>query len=87
MSQFQLKLLALTKGSEGSVLFTQNEISRCPTPKVKVVDTIGAGDSFTAAMVMGLLKEKELKQIHKEASEHAAKVCRYKGATPNLNSF
>lgn len=85
LNQFNLKLLALTKGSEGSVLFTQREISRYPTPKVKVVDTIGAGDSFTAVMVMGLLSGKGLKQIHKEASEHAAKVCMHKGATPRLN--
>lgn len=84
LNQFNLKLLAFTKGAEGSILYAQNETSNYPTPKVKVVDTIGAGDSFTAAMVMGLLNGKQLKQIHKEASEHAAKVCTYKGATPKL---
>ena len=84
LNQFNLKLLALTKGAEGSILFTQKEISSFPTPKIKVVDTIGAGDSFTAAMVVGLLNGKPLKQLHKEASEHAAKVCTYKGATPKL---
>ncbi len=84
LNRFNLKLLALTKGAEGSILFTQNDISCHPTPKVKVVDTIGAGDSFTAAMVMGLLSEKALEQIHKEATQHAAKVCTYKGATPKL---
>lgn len=84
LNQFNLKLLALTKGSEGSILYTPTEISNYPTPKVKVVDTIGAGDSFTAAMVMGFLSGKQLKQIHKEASEHAAKVCASKGATPKI---
>lgn len=84
LNQFNLKLLALTKGGEGSVLYMPNEISSYPTPKVTVVDTIGAGDSFTAAMVMGLLNGKPLKQIHKEASEHAAKVCASKGATPKI---
>lgn len=84
LNQLNLKLLALTKGSEGSVLYTPNEISSYPTPKVTVVDTIGAGDSFTAAMVMGLLNEKPLKQIHNEAIEHAAKVCASKGATPKI---
>tara|TARA_R110001583_G_scaffold179638_2_gene336507 strand:+ start:1419 stop:2279 length:861 start_codon:yes stop_codon:yes gene_type:complete len=85
LKQFNLKLLALTNGSKGSVLFTENEISMCPVPKIKVVDTIGAGDSFTACMIMGMLNNKPLKQIHKEATEHAAKVCMYKGATPTLN--
>jgi fructokinase len=85
LNQFSLKLLAITKGAEGSVLYTPNETSNYPTPKVKVVDTIGAGDSFTAAMVMGLLNGKPLNQIHKEASEYAAKVCTYKGATPKLD--
>ncbi|MDD3721767.1 MAG: carbohydrate kinase [Lutibacter sp.] len=85
LNKFNLKLLALTKGIEGSVLYTSNEISSYPTPKVAVVDTIGAGDSFTASMVVGLLSGKPLKQIHKEASQHAAKVCMYKGATPKLN--
>lgn len=84
LNQFNLKLLTLTKGGEGSVLYMPNEISSYPTPKVTVVDTIGAGDSFTAAMVMGLLNGKPLKQIHKEASEHAAKVCASKGATPKI---
>lgn len=84
LNQFDLKLLALTKGSEGSVLYTQNEISIFPTPKVKVIDTIGAGDSFTAALVVGFLSGKPLKQIHKEAAEHAAKVCAAKGATPKI---
>ncbi|MDO9137075.1 MAG: carbohydrate kinase [Lutibacter sp.] len=84
LEQYSLKLLAFTKGAEGSILYAKNETSNYPTPKVKVLDTIGAGDSFTAAMVMGLLKGKPLKEIHKEASEHAAKVCTYKGATPRF---
>ena len=84
LNQFNLKLLALTKGSEGSILFPQNEISRHSVPKVKVVDTIGAGDSFTAAMVIGMLNGKPLKKIHKEAAEYAAKVCMHKGGTPKL---
>lgn len=81
---FDLKLLALTNGLKGSVLFNQKEISRYSVPKVVVVDTIGAGDSFTAALVVGMLKGKSLEQIHKDANEHAAKVCMYRGATPTF---
>lgn len=81
LNRFDLKVLALTKGEKGSFLLTKDEISTHVTPKVDVVDTIGAGDSFTAAMVMGLLNKKPLKQIHKEAAEYAAKICTIRGAT------
>jgi len=81
---FDLNLLALTNGAEGSMLFNKEEISRLSVPKIKVVDTIGAGDSFTAAMVMGILNKEPLKNIHNKAIQHAAKVCSYKGATPTI---
>lgn len=81
LNRFDLKVLALTKGSKGSLLLTKDEISSFKTPKVDVVDTIGAGDSFTAALVMGLLNKKPLKLIHKEAAHYAAEVCKKRGAT------
>lgn len=85
LNKFNIKLLALTNGANGSILFRGGEISRYPVPKVEVIDTIGAGDSFTASMIMGMLNSKPLNIIHKEATEHAAKVCMHKGATPHLN--
>jgi fructokinase len=81
LNRFDLKVLALTKGKKGSFILTKDEISSQKTPEVDVIDTIGAGDSFTAAMVMGLLNKKPLKQIHKEAIEYAAKICTIRGAT------
>jgi len=81
---FNLKFLALTNGSKGSLLFNNSEISKLTVPKIKVVDTVGAGDSFTAAMIIGLLNKKPLKIIHEQAVAHAAKVCLSKGATPNF---
>lgn len=56
LNKFNLKLVALTNGAKGSTLFTKDEISTLPVPKVTVVDTIGTGDSFTATMVMGMQK-------------------------------
>jgi len=82
LNKFDLKLVALTNGSKGSILFTNNEISRCSVPKIKIIDTIGAGDSFTAALIMGILNEKTLKETHETAVKHAAKICSSKGATP-----
>lgn len=82
--KYDLKLLTLTKGSDGSILYTPTEKSDLPTPAVQVIDTIGAGDSFNATMVMGLLYNKPLKVIHNNAIKVSAFVCTQKGATPVL---
>jgi fructokinase len=84
MEAYSIEILALTKGENGSYLFSQTEISFLPTPHVVVEDTIGAGDSFTAAMVMGILHKWPLNKIHIRAVEISAFVCTQKGATPIL---
>lgn len=85
INTYSLKYLALTKGDKGSYLFHQNEVSFLATPSVVVEDTIGAGDSFTSALVMGILNKQPLKEIHQKAVEISAFVCTQKGATPVLN--
>ena len=82
---YNLKLAAYTKGSEGSLLMTPSEKSYLPTPKVNVKDTVGAGDSFTAAMIMGFAKGNRLKEIHQESVEISAFVCTQDGAMPEYN--
>lgn len=84
MRMFDLQLVALTKGEAGSSLFTAKESSDYLSDPVKTEDTVGAGDSFTAAMIMGLLKGLNLKDLHRLASDLAAFVCTQKGATPGL---
>lgn len=81
---YSLEYLALTKGEKGSYLFHEDEVSFLPTPLVVVEDTIGAGDSFTSAMVMGILNKQPLDEIHRKAVEISAFVCTQKGATPIL---
>lgn len=81
---YSLNYLALTKGESGSYLFGKDEVSFLPTPVVTVEDTVGAGDSFTSAMVMGILNKRPLKEIHQKAIEISAFVCTQKGATPVL---
>jgi fructokinase len=81
---YSLDYLALTKGEKGSYLFHGEEVSFVATPTVQVEDTIGAGDSFTSAMVMGILNQLTLKEIHRRAVELSAFVCTQKGATPVL---
>jgi len=80
--KFNLRLIALTKGADSSILYSKDEISSLKTPEVSVVDTVGAGDSFTAVLVAGLLKGDTLKSIHQKAVDVSAWVCTLPGATP-----
>jgi fructokinase len=82
--KFSLQVVALTRGADGSLLFQNGRWSDCSSMPVKIVDTIGAGDSFTAALVMGLLLEKDLVEINRLANEVARHVCSCAGATPPL---
>lgn len=82
--KFDLRLVALTRGENGSYLINSRETSYEETPRVDIEDTVGAGDSFTAAMVVGLLKNKPLKDVHKDAVKLSAFVCTQKGATPEI---
>jgi len=84
LKMFDLKLVALTKGAKGSLLLTEKEQSFMEVPKVDIADTVGAGDSFTAILVAGLLQNHDLKKIHKKATQVAAFVCTQKGATPKI---
>jgi fructokinase len=85
METFELKYIAFTMGHLGSTLIGRDEFSTLSAPKVKVVDSVGAGDSFTAVLIAGLLNGVPLKEIHKKATEVAAYVCTCKGATPPIN--
>ena len=79
---FDLELVILTKGSNGSILITKDDISRHQGIDTEVVDTIGGGDSFTAAVVTGLLRNKTLDEINEKANRLAAYVCGQPGAMP-----
>jgi len=85
---YKLQLIALTRGANGSLLYQESEAgqrwSDCESRPVQVVDTVGAGDSFTAAMVLGLLRKMDLDQINSIANEVARYVCSQSGATPAL---
>jgi len=84
MTDYQLRIIALTKGSVDSLLIDHTGISYCEVPKVNIVDTVGAGDSFTAVLVAGILNGIDLNIVHKVATNIAAYVCTQNGATPFL---
>jgi len=82
--RFGLRLVALTRGGEGSLLFGDGVLSDHPGLKATVLDTVGAGDAFTAALTLGLLHRWDLERINQHANEVAAFVCSQSGATPKL---
>ena len=84
IADYGLRMLVLTCGAVGSYVFSCEEKSYISTPKVKVADTVGAGDSFTAAFIASLLLGKDLKAAHQKAVEVSAYVCTCKGAMPVL---
>lgn len=82
--RFSLQVVALTRGAAGSLLYQKGRWSDCPSVPIQIVDTVGAGDSFTAALVMGLLHQMNLDEINALADEVARYVCSCAGATPPL---
>ena len=84
LGKYNLKMLILTCGINGSYVFTPGNVSFQPTPQVKVADTVGAGDSFTAAFIASIIKGKPVEEAHKTAVEVSAFVCTQNGAMPVL---
>jgi len=84
MQLYQLDIVVLTKGINGSYVFTPDHTSFLPTPRVEVADTVGAGDSFTAGFVASLIKGKSITEAHQKAVEISAFVCTQHGAMPVL---
>lgn len=87
LAKYNLKMLILTCGVNGSYVFTPGNVSFAETPKVTVADTVGAGDSFTAAFVSSILKGKPVNEAHKLAVEVSAYVCTQNGAMPILPDY
>lgn len=84
-TKYNLRMLILTCGVNGSYVFTPDgEISELGTPKVEVADTVGAGDSFTAAFVSSILLGKTVKEAHQRAVDVSAFVCTQHGAMPKI---
>lgn len=84
LGKYNLKMLILTCGVNGSYVFTPGNVSFIETPKVEVADTVGAGDSFTGAFVASILKGKSVREAHELAVKVSAFVCTQNGAMPIL---
>jgi fructokinase len=82
LSLHDLKLFCVTRGDNGSLLVSHDQCSEHPGFEVKVADTVGAGDAFTAALVHGFLRGTPLAQINEHANRVGAWVASHSGATP-----
>jgi len=82
--RFDLRVVALTRGAQGSLLRGPAGWADHPGLAAEVVDTVGAGDAFTAALALGLLLEWPLDRTNALANEVACHVCGCAGATPSL---
>jgi fructokinase len=77
---YSLRALALTRGAQGSAVYLDGKWDQQIAPKIQAVDTVGAGDAFSAALIMGILSGKPLEPIHAQAALIAAYVCTQRGA-------
>ena len=82
IDRHNLSLAVLTRGGKGSLIISSNGESDLPGQPVEMVDTIGAGDSFTAAFVLAHLKGFSLDDVNRYATKVAAHVCGCSGAMP-----
>lgn len=82
--RFRLRLAALTRGACGALLLTPDAVSETPAPPAVVADTVGAGDAFTATLIVGLLAGRSLDEVNHRANAVASFVCSQPGATPPI---
>lgn len=85
MKAFGIELLAVTRGPDGCTLWRGTERADVPGVRVKVCDTVGSGDAFTASMVMSYLQDEPLREIAAEANLWGAYVATQCGGTPAVD--
>lgn len=84
LDDFSLQVLILTCGADGSKVFARDCVSELGTPRVTVADTVGAGDSFTAAFTASYLRGMTVAEAHNRAVQVSAYVCTQNGAMQQL---
>jgi fructokinase len=81
--QTGLKALIVTCGAQGAFIVTAADIyDMQPFIPERIVDTVGAGDAFSALCIAGLMQNWDYQRILKQASQFAARVCGIRGAIP-----
>ena len=86
MSEFDLKLVCITRGKRGSLLVSQNNTADHAGFDVKVADAVGAGDAFTACLAHYFILGKTLEEISERANRFGSWVATQVGATPLIHA-
>jgi fructokinase len=81
----EVRMVAVTRGGHGSLLVTREEWHEHPGVRIRVADTIGAGDAFTAAMTHAMLRGANLATLNEEGNRWGAWVASQAGAMPELS--
>ncbi|HEX6771614.1 MAG TPA: carbohydrate kinase [Acidobacteriaceae bacterium] len=84
IDQFPVQLVAITLGAHGSLLVTRNEVDRHPGYPVEIVDTVGAGDAFGAALIHYYLRGAPLSQLNAAGNRWGSWLASHAGAMPAL---
>lgn len=87
VEKYHLQMAILSRGGSGSLLLTPKSSSDHPGVVTHIKDTIGAGDSFTAAVTIGFLQGLPLNEINENANRIAAYVCSQRGGMPPMPEF
>ncbi len=80
--EFNLKFVILTMGGDGSKVILEDRVHLSTPGKINIVDTVGAGDSFTAAFMLAYLRGESIEKAHTLATEVSSYVCTKAGAMP-----
>lgn len=82
LKDHELDLICITRGNHGSLLMSREAVDEHPGFRVRVADTVGAGDAFTATLVHGYLRGRPLANINQRANRVGAWVASQAGGTP-----
>ncbi len=82
IDKYNIDLVCLTQGAKGARLFTADEENHYQAKPIKIKDTVGAGDAFSAIIAIGTLLEMPLDKLNKFANDFATKICAEEGAIP-----
>jgi fructokinase len=83
--EFAIETVCVTLGAEGCLVHSAGEPARCAGVKVKVVDTVGAGDAFCAAFISRLLARSSAREAGDFACKIGALVASRRGAVPEYD--
>ncbi|MFA7095326.1 MAG: PfkB family carbohydrate kinase [Gammaproteobacteria bacterium] len=82
-----LEMLAVTFGADGALIVTEGAALRIMPHALEVVDTVGAGDAFSAVLLLGLWRNWPFALALRRATDFAGAICQQRGATNRDRAF